>query len=101
LGGNKAASPDKSPAPLTRLDVHLNPRSSRNALKGWREGVLEVAVTAPPVDGQANEALCAVLAQALGIKARQIQVVAGPASRRKIVEIRGLDAPAVHAILRP
>jgi uncharacterized protein (TIGR00251 family) len=62
---------------------------------GWREGALKVALTAPPVDGAANEALLAFLAEALGLKKREIAIVAGLASRRKVIELTVADEAAL------
>lgn len=78
-----------------RVSVLLQPRASRNALLGWQGDALKVAVSAPPVDGQANAALEDFLAEACGLKRRQVRVVAGHSSRRKIVELEGLDSTAL------
>jgi hypothetical protein len=74
-----------------RFDVKVVPRGSRNAVEGVRDGALLVRVTAPPVDGAANDAVVAVVAKALGVARRDVQVVAGLTARRKTVEIGGLD----------
>jgi len=85
-------------APL-KLDVLLQPRASREALSGWQDGRLKVAVCAPPVEGEANAALERFLAQVLGLKPRQVRVVQGLASRRKTVQIEGLEAGALERLL--
>jgi len=59
-----------------RLNVHLTPRASRDQIEDWRDGVLRVRVSAPPVDGRANEALIRVIAAALKIAPSRIRVVA-------------------------
>jgi uncharacterized protein (TIGR00251 family) len=69
-----------------KLDVHVQPKASRNAIVGMVNGALKVALTAPPVDGAANEALIEFLAEAWGLKRRQIRVVAGERSRHKVIE---------------
>jgi uncharacterized protein (TIGR00251 family) len=91
MSGSGAAA---RPAGL-RLEVLLQPRASRNAVVGWQGKALKVAVCAPPVDGQANAALEEFLAKALGLRRRQVSVVAGHASRRKTLSIQGLDAEAL------
>ena len=53
---------------------------------------LKVSVSAPPEDGRANDAICGILASALGIRARRVRVVSGPASRDKTLRIDGLTA---------
>lgn len=78
-----------------KIAVHVQPRASRNAVVGWKDGSLKVALTAPPVDGAANAALVELLAEALGLKKREIAVTAGLASRRKTVEITPADEAAL------
>ena len=68
------------------ITVRVIPRSSRNTLE-WEQGVLKAHLTAPPVDGAANEALVALLAERLGMPKRAIQIVRGATSRQKTVEI--------------
>lgn len=78
-----------------KIDVHVQPRASRNAVLGWKEGALKVALTAPPVEGAANAALIELLADALHLKKREIAVVNGLASRRKTVELTVADEAAL------
>ena len=73
--------------------VWVKPRSSRNQVVGIREGALHVALTAPPVEGKANEALVRFLADLLGVRQNQVEIVSGERSRSKVVRIAGL-APA-------
>jgi uncharacterized protein (TIGR00251 family) len=79
--------------------VRLTPRASRSELAGWRGDLLLARVTAPPVEGKANEALRRLLAEALGVPLRDISIVSGRASREKLVQVRGLDTPALRARL--
>jgi uncharacterized protein (TIGR00251 family) len=65
------------------VPVQAQPKSRRNAIIGVRQGQLLVAVTAPPEDGKANDALLAVLADGLRVKRRQISLISGLTSRRK------------------
>ena len=60
---------------------------------------VHIRVTAPPVDNAANEALVELIAERLGIAKRQVRVVAGENSRRKVVEIEGVAVEAVTAAL--
>lgn len=78
--------------------VRVKPRSSRARVGGTREGALEVAVTAPPVDGAANEAVVAVIASALGVPKRDVAIVRGASSRDKTVRIVGATAEQVRAL---
>jgi uncharacterized protein (TIGR00251 family) len=82
-----------------RLDVHVRPRASRTKVLGAKVGALEVAVAAPPVDGEANAELARVLAEVFGVHARDVAVVAGRSGKRKIVEVRGIDAAVARARL--
>ncbi len=82
-----------------RLTVRVIPRSSRNAIE-WDQGVLKARITAPPVDGAANDALIALLAERLGLPRRLISVVHGATGRQKIVEIAGMTEAEVTARLQ-
>jgi uncharacterized protein (TIGR00251 family) len=75
-----------------RLDVRARPRAPRTKVLGVKEGALEVALAAPPVDGEANAELARALAAVFGVAARDVAVVAGQTGKRKIVEVRGIDA---------
>ena len=74
-----------------RITVRVIPRSKRNSIE-WMSGELRVCLTAPPVDGAANNALVALLAERLGIAKRDISVVHGATGRQKIVEVSGMTA---------
>ena len=65
--------------------IRVMPRASANAVGGVRGGALVVRVTAPPVEGKANEAVLAVIAQALGVTRSRVRVEAGVAARTKRV----------------
>ena len=82
-----------------RIHVRVIPRSSKNLIE-WEEGGLKVHVTAPPVDGAANAALIALLAQCLAVHKRDIQIVRGTSSRNKIVEITGMTAETIENKIR-
>lgn len=69
----------------------MTPRGSREEVIGWRDDVLLVKLTAPPVEGAANRACIDFLAKVLGIKRSQINLVSGEKSRDKTFEIEGLD----------
>ncbi|GCE14121.1 DUF167 domain-containing protein [Tengunoibacter tsumagoiensis] len=72
------------------ITVRVLPRSGRNTLE-WENGNLKARLTAPPVDGAANEALVALLAERLARPRRTIHIVRGATSRLKTVEIEGID----------
>jgi uncharacterized protein len=75
----------------------LTPRSSVNHVDGVLDGVLRLRVTAPAVEGAANSALLALLADELGVARRDVRIVAGAASRQKLVVVDGVDEEAVVA----
>lgn len=71
-----------------RFAVRLTPRGGADRVEGaGADGVLRARVTAPPADGAANEALCRLLARELGLSRGAVRLVAGAASRRKLVEV--------------
>ncbi len=73
------------------MKVYLQPKSSRNEIVGpYRDGI-KVKVTAPPVEGKANEALLRLLAKAWKIAPSQIEIIRGHQSREKILRIRGFS----------
>ncbi len=80
---------------LVRINVRVIPRSSKNSIE-WEEGGLRVRLTAPPVDGAANTALVALLAQCLAIPKRDIQIIHGTTGRSKIIEISGISAETLE-----
>ena len=77
------------------IAVHAQPGAKRNAIVGVHGSALKVAVSAPADKGRANEALIEVLANALGIKRGQIELVAGTTSRAKRFLIRGRKSDEV------
>jgi uncharacterized protein (TIGR00251 family) len=72
------------------LHVRVTPRARRNALGAMEDGVLAVRLAAPPVEGAANKALIAFLAEAFGVSKSAIRVESGTRSRHKRVRISGL-----------
>lgn len=79
--------------------VRVVPRASKNEIAGVHGDALKVRLTAPPVEGRANEALIAFLAQRLGVRKSQVEIVAGGTSRRKMVRVSGLSTQEVETRL--
>jgi len=78
------------------LRVRVQPRASRAGIAGWRpDGALGVRVTAAPVDGAANAAVGALLAEALGVRASAVEIVRGATGRDKYVRVAGLTVDDV------
>ncbi len=82
-----------------RIRIRLTPRSARNELTGWRDGLLLVRVTAPPVDGKANAALERLVAKARGVRKSAVSVVSGARGREKTVAIEGYSRDEIHDLL--
>jgi uncharacterized protein len=85
------------------LDVRLTPRSGRDAIEGVERRtdgviVLKARVRAAPFEGQANEALCRLLAHELGLAPRQVEITAGASARVKRLRIAG-DPRILDAML--
>lgn len=72
------------------FDVRVAPRASRDAVQGIHDGALKVALTAPPVEGAANAALCKLIAKTLGVPKRAVTIVRGETSRNKSVHVQGV-----------
>ncbi len=85
--------------PDADLTVRLQPRAKRNALVAERDGVLYVSVAAAPVEGQANAALCKLIAKRAGIARGRVSVTRGVRSRDKVVHVEGLAPPELRRAL--
>jgi uncharacterized protein (TIGR00251 family) len=81
------------------LRVRLQPRARRDEVVGERAGAVVIRVTAPPVDGRANAALCALVARAAGVAPSRVQVVRGHTARDKVVRVEGVDDAALWQAL--
>jgi uncharacterized protein (TIGR00251 family) len=86
-----------------RVNVRVYP-AARRTIVGGRYGtadppVLIVRVNAPAVDGRANAAVIAAMADAFAVKPREIELVAGGSNRNKIIEVPGADAATLAALL--
>ncbi len=79
-----------------RIEMRVQPRASRNAISGMRAGILRIRVTAPPVNGQANAAAIALLAQALDVPNSAIRLVKGASGREKTLAIQSLSQEEVN-----
>jgi uncharacterized protein (TIGR00251 family) len=77
------------------LRVRVQPRASRDAVSGERDGAVVVRLTAPPVEGRANAALSRFLGKTLGVAPSRVELVSGASGRDKKVRIRGLEAREV------
>jgi len=87
------------------LSVRAQPGAKKTAIVGvYGEAdaaQLKIAVQAPPVEGRANEALIAFLAQTLGVPKRSVELVAGELSRSKVFLLRGVQMAEVQKLVGP
>lgn len=81
------------------LHVRVQPGARRTGFAGWFGDHPKVAVAAPPVDGAANDVLVAFVAEALGVRRRDVRIVVGGAARTKRLEVDGLDDAAIDSIV--
>ncbi len=82
------------------LSVWLQPRASRNEITGVHREALRVQVTAAPVEGRANKALCSFLAGLLDVAPATVRVLSGHTGRRKTVLVEGLSVDEARRRLR-
>jgi uncharacterized protein (TIGR00251 family) len=83
------------------LSVRVHPGARKNGVTGVHADAVKIALTTPPVDGKANEALIAFLADALHLPRARVALVAGVTSRAKMIRITGKSAAEVAAALLP
>jgi uncharacterized protein len=80
-----------------RFAVRLTPRAALDRVDGVLDGVLKARVTAPAVEGAANNALVRLLSDELGVSRRNVRIVAGASSREKLVVVEEVEPGAVVA----
>lgn len=71
------------------LTLHVQPGAKRTEVAGTHGDALKIRLSAPPVDGRANEVLLSYLAAQFGVPRRQVTLVSGAAGRRKVVRVEG------------
>jgi len=81
------------------LTVHVQPNAARTEYVGVHGDALKFRVAAPPVEGTANDALCAYLARRFGLARSAVSIKSGRGARRKYVLIRGIPGRRVAAVL--
>ncbi len=80
--------------------VKVHPRAKKNAIAGEVGDALKIALTAPPVEGRANDACVEFLAGVLKVARSSVTIAAGQSSRNKVIRIQGLSAEQVRDRLR-
>ena len=81
-----------------KIKVRLTPRASRDEIAGYSDGVLRARVTAPPVDGKANEALRKLVAKRLGVAPSRVRIERGAKGRTKLLAIEGAGSEALRRL---
>lgn len=71
-----------------KLSVLVKPNSRKNAVKARQDGSLVVCVSAPPIEGRANEKLIEVLAKHFGKRKMDVVIVSGARRKHKVIEVR-------------
>jgi uncharacterized protein len=82
------------------FDVLVQPRASRAKIGPLHDGRLKVAVTSPPVDGEANAAVIELIAKTLGVSKSAVEVVAGTTSRRKTIKVSGVARATIEELAK-
>lgn len=83
-----------------RISVYVQPRASKTSIAGMHDGSIKIRLAAPPVEGAANAALIAFIAERVGVARSRVRLVSGASSRRKVIEIEGVEAATVAAALQ-
>jgi hypothetical protein len=91
--------PIRDEAGAVSFDVLVTPRASREKIGPVVGDRLKISVTAPPVDGEANAAIVACLAKALGVPKSAVTIIRGDGSRRKTVRVTGISRATLEPLL--
>lgn len=84
-----------------RFGVRVQPRATRSGVVGAHGDAIKVRITAPAVEGAANDALVELLATTFGVRVGDVTIVAGAKARSKIVELRGVTEARVRQLMQP
>ena len=80
--------------------VKVQPRARRNAIVGELGDALKIALTAPPVDGRANEACIEFFSRALRVSRSAVSIASGQSSRNKVIRVTGITAAQLRERLK-
>jgi uncharacterized protein (TIGR00251 family) len=97
-GGHDHPHPAENPVVIP---VRVVPGASRSEIVGLEGTILKVRVAAPAVKDKANRALVKLLAKALGVSSSQVEIVGGHRTRRKTVQVCGIDPSVLSDLLQP
>jgi uncharacterized protein (TIGR00251 family) len=82
-----------------RFSVRVQPRASRSEIAGEYGDALKIRLSAPPVDGAANDELVAFLSNVFAVTRKSVRILAGETSRSKLIEVEGITERAVHDVV--
>jgi uncharacterized protein (TIGR00251 family) len=99
MRSKKSPPKNKEAAEASTLSVRIQPRASKNEILRREGGGFKIRLTAPPVDGAANEALVKFLADTLSVARSRVEIISGHASRDKIVRISGVRQDDAERLL--
>jgi len=80
--------------------VKVHPRAKRNAITGEVGDALKLSLTAPPIEGRANEACVEFLAKLLKLRRSSVTIASGHSSRRKVIRVVGLSTEEIRRRIR-
>jgi uncharacterized protein len=93
-------NPSRNEAAPVTFSIRVQPRASKNEIVAMENGGLKIRLTAPPIDGAANEALVRVLAERLSVPKSQIEIIAGHTGRQKLIRIKGVISENAERLLK-
>jgi uncharacterized protein (TIGR00251 family) len=96
---NSSVIPIRDDTSGATFAVKVHPRAKRNAVGGEFGDALKLSLTAPPVEGKANQACIELVAELLSVPKTSVSIAAGESSRQKVVRVAGLSAAQVRARL--
>ena len=79
--------------------VRVQPRASRSEVAGEYNGALKLRLTAPPVDGKANEECRRLMAKLIGVSPSSVEIIAGQSSKDKVIRVHHITADRIHKLL--
>ena len=82
-----------------RIAVRVQPGAKKEAILGFADGVLRLRVTAPPVEGRANDAVLELVARAVGVRPSHVALLRGARSRDKLLRIDGVSQQRAEDVL--
>ena len=80
--------------------VKIHSRAKKSAITGELDDALKVSLTAPPINGRANEACIEFFANLLKVPRSSVTIASGQTSRNKVIRVSGMTAEQIRAVLR-